>query len=381
MRFALLGYDEWTPGLIEAAHGAGHEITCVWDAEPLRARLNQLFPRAAWPSDWVSFLDFPTVDAVLVARGMDDEARADSLRRVAQTAGGALVSHPLHASVLIYFELEMICAETKARLVPFCPWRWRPGVEEIAAWISDASRSPIGRCEQLVMERTSPLRDTRRVTDAFVRDVDLALRLVGDLNSLSAMAPGWEQGQLGNLGVQMTGPAGISVRWSIGPAERSNGLRLTLIGLDGKATLTLPDDGSPGDLNHSVGGRTESVALEAIDAASLALTAFVEGAADGPDWHVAARGMELADSIELSLRKGKTIPLYNTAPSEQGTFKGVMAAAGCLLLFVALGSVLLGLLLARFGVPHAEKLPIAVAGLLIVFLLMQSLRFAFPRSS
>lgn len=381
MRFALLGYDEWTPALVEAAHRAGHEITCVWDAEPLRARLNQLYPRAAWPSDWVSFLDFPTVDAVLVARGMDDEARADSLRRVAQTAGAALVSHPLHASVLIYFELEMICAETKARLMPFCPWRWRAGVAQIAEWISDANSSPIGRCEQLLMERTSPLRDTRRVTDAFVRDVDLALHVVGDLNSLSAMAPGWEQGQLGNLGVQMTGPAGISVRWSIGPVEATAGLRITLVGPNGKAALTLPDDGATGELTTNGSGGTERVALETVDAVAQALAAFVDAASDAPDWHVAARGMELADSIEISLRKGKTIPLYNTSPSEQGTFKGVMAAAGCLLLFVALGSVLLGLLLARFGVPHAEKLPIAVAGLLIVFLLMQSLRFAFPRSS
>ena len=47
----------------------------------------------------------------------------------------------------------------------------------------------------------------------------------------------------------------------------------------------------------------------------------------------------------------------------------------------SLGLVLLGLLLARFGVRHAEKIPLAVAGLLIAFLLLQSLRFVFPRGS
>jgi hypothetical protein len=381
MQFALLGHDEQTPELIEAAHRAGHEIGVVWDAEPLRPRLNQLFPRAIWPSDWMTFLDFPAVDALIVARGMDDEARAESLRRVAQTGGRALVSHPVNASVLVYFELEMICAETKAQLVPYCPWRWRAGVEQLADWIADADESPVGRCEQLLIERASAKRDAASVNAAFGRDVDLALRLVGDLNSLSAMAPGWEAGTLGNLGVQMTGPLGVSVRWSIGPVESAAGLRVSILGPDGKATLTLPDDGTVGELVIHASGRAEKTPLDDVDACAAALDAFVDEADNCPDWHAAARGMELADSIEISLRKGKTIPLYNTAPSEQGTFKGIMAAAGCFLLCASLGLFVLGLLLARFGVPHADKIPLAVAGLLIVFLLLQSLRFAFPRPS
>lgn len=381
MRFALLGHDPWTPEWIEAVRRGGHEISCIWDAEPLRRRLHEVFPRAAWPADWESFLDFPAVDALLVARGSDDEARAETLRRVAQTGGRALISHPIHASVLIYFELEMICAETKARLVPYCPWRWRAGVAQLSKWIAGVEASPIGRCEQLVLERTSPSREARSVTDEFACDVDLALRLVGDLNSLSAMAPGWEQGQLGNLGVQMTGPAGISVRWSIGPVETVGGLRVSVLGPDGKAALTLPDSGQAGELLVHLGGQTSAIALETTDASERALAAFVSDAPDCPDWHAAARGMELADSIELSLRKGRTIPLYNTAPSEQGTFKGIMAAAGCFVLVAGLGLILLGLLLARLGVPHANKIPLAVAALLIVFLLLQLLRFAFPRSS
>lgn len=381
MRFALLGNDENTPEWIEAVHRAGHEIAFVWDAEPHRRRLVQLFPQAQWVSSGTSLLEAPGVDATLVARGLDDEVRAEQLRRLAQTGGAALVAHPVHPSVLVYFELEMICTETKARLAPYCPWRWRSGVEQLAAWIADAEHSPLGRCEQLLIERASSLRDAPSVNVLFARDVDLAMRLVGDLNSLSAMAPGWESKGLGNLGVQMTGPAGVSVRWSIEPIESVSGVRVSVLGPDGKATLTLPDDGAPGELLLRVDGQTERKTLEADDFHRAALADFAANAEASPDWHVAARGMELADSIELSLRKGKTIPLYNTAPSEQGTFKGMMAATGCFLLFGSLGLVLLGLLLARLGVPHADKIPLAVAGLLIAFLLLQSLRFAFPRSS
>ncbi len=160
-------------------------------------------------------------------------------------------------------------------------------------------------------------------------------------------------------------------------------MRLTYIGAAGKATLTVPDDGSPGELFVQVQGESRPEPLgatNAIDAALADLLRKVGSDVHSPTWKTAARGMELADSIELSLRKGKTIPLYNTAPSEQGTFKGVMAAMGCFLMFASLGLVLLGLLLARFGVPYADKIPIAVAALLIVFLSLQTLRFVFPRS-
>lgn len=384
MRFALLGHDEFTAEIAEALRQSGHEVTSIWDAEPLRGKLTQLFPRARWLASWSTLLESPEVDVTVVARGMDDEARADQLRRLAQTGATTLVSHPLHPSVLIYFELEMICAESKARLVPYCPWRWQPGVERLAEWIADDEESPVGACEQLVIERAAAARDTESVTRLFVRDVDLAMRLVGDLNSLSAMAPGWETGGLGNLGVQMTGPAGISVRWSISPVESAPGVRVSVIGADGKATLTIPDSSQSTELQVRAGGQSQSEKFATDDLASDALRDLVDLEGEpsvSPNWHLAARGMELADSIEISLRKGKTIPLYNTAPSEQGTFKGIMAAAGCFLLFASLAMVMIGVLLGQFGFRIANKIPFAIAAILIAFLLLQSLRFAFPRSA
>jgi len=384
MRFALLGHDEHTLPIAEALHRLGHDVSHIWDAEPCRARLGQLFPRAVRLRDWTVLLESPGIDATVVACGMDPEMRVEQLKRIAQLGGAALVSHPVRQAVLDYFELEMIAAETKAKLVPFCPWRWKPGMHLLREWIADMERSPVGRCEQLVIERAAGERDDANVERYFARDVDLALSLVGDLNSISAMCPRWETIGLANLGVQMTGPAGILVRWSIEPPEISVGLRVSLLGPEGKATLTLPDDATADATLQLPAGATANDELADDRSTEATLEAFVaalRGEPAWPDWHAAARGLELADSIELSLRKGKTIPLYNTVPSEQGTFKGVMAAAGCFMLFASLGLLLLALVLARFGVPHADKLPYAVAALLIIFLALQTLRFVFPRSS
>lgn len=380
MRFALLGHDEHTLSIAEAIRRLGHDVSHVWDAEPLRTRLSQLFPRAAWLSDWTVVLEATGIDATVVACGMDPEVRVEQLKRIAQLGSPALVSHPLHPSVLTFFELEMICAETKARLVPYCSWRWRPGVRQLADWIADGENSPVGQCDQVVIERAAADRGDEAVMRHFARDVDLAMSLVGDLNSLSAMCPRWETIGLANLGVQMSGPANILIRWSIGPLESVEGLKLSLLGPQGKATLTLPDDGAAGEL-QTPGQQVSLPEDRSTDAAVEAFVDAVQGEVAWPDWHAAARGMELADSIELSLRKGKTIPLYNTQPTEHGTFKGIMAAGGCFLLFASLGLFMLGLLLARFGVPHADKLPYGVAALLIGFLALQTLRFVFPRSS
>jgi myo-inositol 2-dehydrogenase/D-chiro-inositol 1-dehydrogenase len=54
------------------------------------------------------------------------------------------------------------------------------------------------------------------------------------------------------------------------------------------------------------------------------------------NWHDAARTVELADAIDRSLAKGRTIDLHHEEFSDVGTFKGTMASAGCGLLVVGL---------------------------------------------
>jgi hypothetical protein len=54
------------------------------------------------------------------------------------------------------------------------------------------------------------------------------------------------------------------------------------------------------------------------------------------NWHDAARNVELADAIDRSLAKGRTIDLHHEEFTDVGTFKGTMASAGCGLLAAGL---------------------------------------------
>ena len=96
-------------------------------------------------------------------------------------------------------------------------------------------------------------------------------------------------------------------------------------------------------------------------------------------WEHACRGVELADTIEMSSRRGKTIQLFHEEHSEASTFKSVMAAGGCLSIlailalipFIAVADRVFVGLGTRLGM---RNLPwIAVAAVLLLFLLAQAL--------
>jgi hypothetical protein len=65
-------------------------------------------------------------------------------------------------------------------------------------------------------------------------------------------------------------------------------------------------------------------------------------------WENACRANEIADSVEISLKKRRAIELYDEEISEHSTFKVVMAAGGCL--------ILLGILVAVPAIVFAEAL-------------------------
>jgi hypothetical protein len=70
-----------------------------------------------------------------------------------------------------------------------------------------------------------------------------------------------------------------------------------------------------------------------------------------PEWPGICRDLEVADTVELSLRRGRMIELHHETVTEEDTFKGVMAALGCLLVMVVplvlIAAAILGGLLAR----------------------------------
>ncbi len=349
MRLALLGLDETTLALVRAARATGQDqivrVCEVNRANPWAAELPRV-PAVDEPWDVLYELGpdgSRFCDAVLVARDVNEEARLEQLRKLTQEGIPLLVSHPVHASMLAYYELDMIRRETGSVLVPCLPYRQHPLVVRLRNWIADADSSQTA-IDQIVLERTMPDRTRSNVAAQFARDVDLLRFLAGDIARLGAMgSPGaTPQGEplaYGNLSAQMAGAGPALVRWSVGPVEHFAAARITVSGEHVKAVLTLPEAiDAPAQLELRATAATTITETQLWNPHAAALDELRANLATAAEsrWPDAAKSVELAETIDRSLKKGRTIELHQQEFSDISTFKGTMTSLGCGLLLLAL---------------------------------------------
>jgi len=355
MKLALLAADAAILQVAESARSQGHQVFDASDGSAL-------------------------ADAYLVGSSADERV-IDELRHLIQAGMPALVAHPFSNSMLVYYELDMIRRETECSLVPFIPGAWHPAVDRMAELVEAGESSPIGSVEQVIFERSLGDRGKALVVEHFARDVAVLRRVRGDITRLGAMGSPDAASPYGNLGVQMVGPGATVARWSVGPIEDEPSARLTAIGTSGKAVLHMPCDTTRWRLEiRSAGGqREESFAYSAGSEALERLHQAISGHPVAPDWADAARCVELAETIERSLLKGRTIELHREDFSDVGTFKGFMTSLGCGLLIAALLLIFLALIVQKI----AEKAgwvrlaaflgfwPYLLLAIFAVFLLLQ----------
>jgi myo-inositol 2-dehydrogenase/D-chiro-inositol 1-dehydrogenase len=380
MRFALLGVDVDTLPLAEAIAGTGqHQIVWYSESDTMGAALSRLAPAAEPAADWESLLTGQVADAVVVGRAENEDLRADQLRKLVTAAIPLLIAHPAHSSMLVCYELEMIRQSSGCPILPYHGARFSPALARLVDWAG--GHQGYGAVQQVLVERWLDDPSPSGVRQAFARDIDLAGVLAGDLTRLAAMAPSSEPAAYANLGVQLSGPANALVRWSIGGAGHAAGARLTVIGDRGRAILELPADRGDARLELLLPQRSVVEEFRAADSAREALERFARltrGELVRPTWSDACRAVELADSIQRSLEKGRTVELHHEDYSEESTFKGTMTSLGCGLLGVSLLVLVLGVVGAGFRVPLADLWPFALLAVLVLFLCLQLLRFAFP---
>ena len=157
-------------------------------------------------STWEALLDLELVDAVVVARGPDEDRRAEQLRKLIQTGVPLLVSHPVVDSMLIYYELDMIRRETGSVVIPDLLPAAPSGHRKPGRHDPRAPESPIGRVEQVLVQRCHRRTDEdggrcaicprRRSHSRHCRRHDAAGR-----HGRRRRRAGY-----GSLGVQMSGP-------------------------------------------------------------------------------------------------------------------------------------------------------------------------------
>jgi hypothetical protein len=220
----------------------------------------------------------------------------------------------------------------------------------------------------------------------FARDVDLLRAIAGEVNQLGAMgSPGvTAEGDplaYNNLAVQMAGEQGRIVRWTIGHRHELTGGRLTISGGRASATLIMPHEETHWRLAITTGGESTNFQIDDWNPceASLDELRAALDAEQSSRWLDAARAVELAETIDRSLAKGRIIDLHEQEYSDASTFKGMMTSVGCALLMgslvIIVAAVLIENLLRHAGAARAAQLvgivPYVVAGIFGIFLALQ----------
>ncbi len=376
MRWALLGIDDPSRSLSQALIERGHTLVLAAQI-PTREQsaLRALAPTVELSDEWESLVNAEQFDVALVAADRLDDVRLETLRKLLQTGVPMVVVHPAVDAMIAAFELEMIRKDTHSLLLPWLPGRLSSASQQVRAWVQQGD-GPLGRIEQIVCERSLLDRSATTVRRVLANDLDWLRYGCGDLTKVAAMTAATKQIDFANLSVQLSGPAGVVARWSVLPSG-AEALRVTLIGSAGRAVL----------VEHASGAATLAIndaapqAFRPPDYTTELLTQVqrrLAGQAVGPEWLDAVRALELLDGVERSAHKGRTIELHLDEVDEESTFKGMMAASGCLLLLLALFVVIVATTATHLEIPLADYWPYGLLALLGGFTLLQSLKLAFP---
>lgn len=338
MRFGLLGADEDAMRLCAAAtEHPEHEFTVAYDSA---AFTEELMREGVVVRDgsWEDLLHAPECDAVVVGRGSNEELRAEQLRKLVQAAVPLVVVHPA-GNMLLCFELQMIQQDAGSPIVPYFPGlensflnNWGPfgaTATNQSAGEHAPLTSPDVELKQVLFEREVISSSQESVTDQFARDALLLRRWVGLINRVGALgANPYPSDDWGNLSVHMTAGDGVIARWSASPTSDDNPAnaagQVTAVWRDGKSTLRIPIG-----IDSWRAPSGEPVPPEDVWALDLIASPSQRPVADGI-WEDACRAIEVSDTLDPSYRRGKTIQLFHEKHTEEETFKGMMAAGGCL---------------------------------------------------
>jgi myo-inositol 2-dehydrogenase/D-chiro-inositol 1-dehydrogenase len=333
------------------------------------------------PGDFDAALALAEVEAVVVGGNL--EVRGEWLRRVAAAGLPAICLHPPGDDAEAYYQVALSREETGAIVIPDLPLRLHPAFPLLQRAVQGQE---LGAFRGLRIEWTGTSGPETGAGDlarhVLPRLVDGVRALIGEVEALTAAGDPPGPRPTEGLVVHLRGPSArrAEVRIEDGPDAP---FRLVVTGAEGSLTLESdPTFRGPACLirrsSRDVEGRT---GLEPWDPHAAILTVLNEAVARrDPDVHPnlldGTRAMELSEATVRSLRRGRTVDLHYEEISEAGTFKGVMTSIGCVLFLAALVVLPLALIGPPLGFPGTIYLAYAIPPILILFILLQLLRFA-----
>jgi predicted dehydrogenase len=378
MNFVILG------------NGAEELSWARWLYEQNDHRLTAAFPGFSDPSlsgiatasDLDGALAQPGIDAAIV--GGPIELRGESLRRAAAEGLAIICLHPAGDDSEAYYQVSLSRAETGAVIVPDLPLRLHPGVEEIRQVMV---RGELGAFRGIRYEFPSQGEGNDVARVIFPRSVDVIRALVGEIEALTAT--GDPPGARPDIELVVQLRAAHAQRaelriWS-GPDLPA---RLTLLGSQGSMTLEFDNllAKSARLIRRVTHQADEVVDLGPWDAHDAIISVLETSQAvrpgidfPSPSLHDATRTMELTEATVRSLRRGRTVDLHYEPISEEATFKSVMTSTGCMILAGALFAVLVALAGPPLGFNWTIYIAYLIPPILVVFVMMQTLRFAVRR--
>jgi predicted dehydrogenase len=335
------------------------------------------FPGVPRPSDFEDALAMAEVRAVVV--GGDLEARGESLRRVAAAGLPAICLHPPGDDAEAYYQVALSREETGAIVVPDLPTRLHPALESLRRAIHGRE---LGVFRGLRIEWSAEPGEGDLARHILPRLVDAVRALIGEVEAVTAAGDPPGPRPTEGLTVHLRGPDArrAEVRIETGPSAPA---RLVVTGAEGSLLLEYePTLEGPARLIHRTTGSGESLTTlepwDPHDAILSVLVAAIEHRERDvhPDLIDGTRAMELSEATVRSLRRGRTVDLHYEEISEAGTFKGVMTSIGCVILLTVLVALPVALIGPALGIPWTIYIAYAIPPVLILFILLQMLRFA-----
>jgi predicted dehydrogenase len=336
----------------------------------------ELVPRA---KDLEELLARPGIAVAIVGGPID--LRGEYLRRCAAEGMAVICLHPAGADSEPYYQVALSRAETGAVIVSDMPLRLHPGVAKLRAALHSGE---LGAFRGIRLETDSENEDLDLVRVVFARLVDVIRALLGEIEALSATGdPPGDHPEL-ELIVQLRAGENRRAELRIRSGLDSTN-RLTLSGANGSLALEFDDLlEEPATLLRQLPSRpATSETLDPWDSheaifSSLLAACEADRAPElpGPSLHDATRAMELSEATARSLRKGRTVDLYYEPISEEASFKSVMTSTGCMLIIGALLIIPLALAGPPLGFYWTIYLAYLIPPVLILFIILQTLRFA-----
>jgi hypothetical protein len=309
---------------------------------------------AAGDDAWKLIVERSDVDAVLVDG--DDPQTLKSARELAARGKPLVVRVRETLPPEFVAELSLYATESPQSVNPW--FDYRQGLlghqqwDSLQKWVASA---PVGRITGIQIDRDlcddAAFRSDVFLTSLLLTDIDMLRMIGGDYSQVTLLRTGNKNDSFTGQTLQLAGPDRPDATCHYRRADVSRGLRLRIDGMQTSAEVHVEDD----ELVWSVGGgevdRSQPPELD--DAVRSAqqqrllehLDSLWTQPQEIPRWNDLARLFEIAEAMQRSLRRRRTIDLQFDTTSERSQFKTHMATIGCgVIVWTMLG--IIGLLLA-----------------------------------